>query len=152
MDEFDIGDYSLYNEETIIFSANTVFKCLYMDKTKNKIIFKFIREATWNPLLYLTRENKKLFGVVEDGFRYLTEEQRKQIFIARVKNKEIKFIYGLTNLLELEIFDDSEPKTDINILTSYFNQFKKLNCLTISGNNMSSKDCIALSNGLKFLK
>ena len=152
MDEFDIGDYSLYNEETIIFSANTVFKCLYVDKTKNKIIFKFIREATWNPLLYLTRENKKLFGVVEDGFRYLTEEQRKQIFIARVKSKEIKFIYGLTNLRELEIFDDSEPKTDINILTSYFNQFKKLNCLTISGNNMSSKDCIALSNGLKFLK
>ena len=152
MDEFDIGDYSLYHEKNIIFSANTVFKCIYVDKAKNKIILKFIRDATWNPLFYLTRENKKLFGVVEDGFRYLTEEQRKQIFIAKVKSKEIKFIYGLTNLRELEIYDDSEPKTDINILSSYFNQFKKLNCLTISGNNMTSKDCISLSNGLKFLK
>ena len=152
IDEFDIGDYSLYNEETILFFANSVFKCLFVDKANNKIIMKFIREATWNPLMYLTRENKKLFGIVEDGFRYLTEEQRKQIFIARVKNKEVKFIYGLTNLRELEIFDDSEPKADINVLTSYFNQFKKLNCLTISGNNMKNKDCASLSNGLKFLK
>ena len=152
MDEFDIGDYSLYHEKNIIFLANSVFKCIFIDKTKNKIILKFIREATWNPLLYLTRENKKLFGVVEDGFRYLTEEQRKQIFIAKVKSKEIKFLYGLTNLRELELYDESDPKADINILTSYFNQFKKLNCLTISGNSMNSKDCASLSNGLKFLK
>ena len=152
MDEFNIGKYCLYNEENIIFSSNSVFKCLYIDKTKKRIILKFIRDATWNPLLYLTRENKKLFGMVEDGFRYLTEEQRKQIFIARVKNKEIKFIYGLSNLRELELYDDSEPKTDINVLTSYFNQFKKLKCLTILGNNMSNKDCVSLSNGLKFLK
>ena len=152
MDEIDLENYSLYNEQNIIFSANTVFKCLYIDKTNNKMILKFIKDATWNPLFYLSRENKKLFGVMDDGFRYLTEEQRKQIFIARVKNKEIKFIYGLSNLHELEIYDDSEPKTDINMLTSYFNQFKKLNCLTIIGNNMSNKDCSSLSNGLKFLK
>ena len=152
MDELDMENYSLYNQQNIIFSPNSVFKCLYIDKENKKIIFKFIREATWNPLLYLTRESKKLFGVIEDGFRYLTEEQRKQIFIAKVKSKEIKFIYGLSNLNELEIYDDTEPKTDINILTSYFNQFKKLKCLTIIGNNMSNKDCTSLSNGLKFLK
>jgi Ran GTPase-activating protein (RanGAP) involved in mRNA processing and transport len=152
MDEFDIGKYSLYNEKNIIFSSNSVFKCIYIDKINNKIIFKFIRNATWNPLLYLTRENKKLFGIVEDGFRYLTEEQRKQIFIARIKNKEIKFIYGLSNLRELELYDDSEPKADISVFTSYFNQFKKLKCLTIIGNNMSNKECASLSNGLKFLK
>ena len=152
MDELDLEDYSLYNQQNIIFFSNSVFKCLYIDKENKKIIFKFIREATWNPLLYLTRESKKLFGVIEDGFRYLTEEQRKQIFIAKVKSKEIKFIYGLSNLSELEIYDDSEPKTDINTLTSYFNQFKKLKCLTIIGNNMSNKDCTSLSNGLKFLK
>ena len=152
MDELELDNYSLYNQQNIVFSANSVFKCLYIDKSTKKIIFKFIREATWNPLLYLTRETKKFFGVMEDGFRYLTEEQRKQIFLARVKNKEIKFIYGLSNLHELEIYDDSEPKTDINTLTSYFNQFKKLKCLTIVGNNMSNKDCTSLSNGLKFLK
>ena len=152
IDEFDIGKYSLYNEKNIIFSSNSVFKCIYIDKINNKIIFKFIRNATWNPLLYLTRENKKLFGIVEDGFRYLTEEQRKQIFIARIKNKEIKFIYGLSNLRELELYDDSEPKADISVFTSYFNQFKKLKCLTIIGNNMSNKECASLSNGLKFLK
>ena len=152
MDELDMDNYSLYNQQNIIFSSNSVFKCLYIDTINKKIIFKFIREATWNPLLYLTRESKKLFGVIEDGFRYLTEEQRKQIFIAKVKSKEIKFIYGLSNLQELEIYDDTEPKTDINTLTSYFNQFKKLKCLTIVGNNMSNKDCTSLSNGLKFLK
>ena len=149
MDEFDIGKYSLYNEKNIIFSSNSVFKCIYIDKINNKIIFKFIRNATWNPLLYLTRENKKLFGIVEDGFRYLTEEQRKQIFIARIKNKEIKFIYGLSNLRELELYDDSEPKADISVFTSYFNQFKKLKCLTIIGNNMSNKENLKVGEGRK---
>lgn len=152
MEEFHLGNYSLYGEENIIFSSNSVFKCLYLDKKSNKVILEFMREATWNPLLYLTKENKKLFGIVEDGFRYLTEEQRRQVLIARVRNKEVKYIYGLSNLIELEIFDDSEPKTDINLLTSYFNHFKKLKCLTIVGNNMGNKDCVCLSNGLKFLK
>lgn len=152
MDELDIGGYSLYNEKNIIFLPNNVFKCIYIDSINKKIILKFIRDATWNPILYLTRENKKLFGVVEDGFRYLTEDQKKQIFIAKVKSKEMKFINGLTNLRELELYDDSEPKIDFNIVTQFFNMFKKLNCLTISGNNMTSKDCIALSNGMKSLK
>jgi Ran GTPase-activating protein (RanGAP) involved in mRNA processing and transport len=53
---------------------------------------------------------------------------------------------------ELEIFDDSEPKTDINSLTTFFNHFKKLQCLTIVGNNMGNKECVSLSNGLKQLK
>ena len=83
---------------------------------------------------------------MDDGFRYLTEEQRKQVYIARVKNKEVKFIYGLDNLRELEINDDSEQKTDINILSSFFCEFKKLNSLTISGNDMSNKDCVSLSS------
>ena len=152
MDEIDISDYSLYNEENIIFLPNTVFKCLFIDKSKNKIIFKFIRDVTYNPLLYISRENKKFFGIIDDGFRYLTEEQRKQVYIARVKNKEVKFIYGLDNLRELEINDDSEQKTDINILSSFFCEFKKLNSLTISGNDMSNKDCVSLSTGLKYLK
>ena len=152
IDEFDIGKYSLYNEQNIIFSSNSVFKCLNIDKTNKKVILEFIRDATWNPLLYLTKDNKKYFGIIEDGFRYLTEEQRRQVLIARVKSREVKFIYGLSNLRELEIFDDSEPKTDINILTSHFNHYKKLKCLTIVGNNMGNKDCASLSNGLKFLK
>ena len=152
MDEFDIGKYSLYNEQNILFSSNSVFKCLNKDTTNRKVILEFIREATWNPLLYLTKDNKKLFGILEDGFRYLTEEQRKQILIARVKNKEVKFVYGLTNLRELEVYDDIEPKTDISILAANFNHFKKLKCLTIVGNNMGNKDCVALSNGFKFLK
>ena len=67
---------------------NSVFKCLFIDKINKKIILEFIRDATWNPLLFLVKENKKLFGIVEDGFRYLTEDQRKQILIARVRNKE----------------------------------------------------------------
>ena len=152
MDEIDIGKYSLYNEQNIIFQSNSVFKCLYVDKINKKIIVEFIRDAIWNPLLYLTKESKKLFGIQEDGFRYLTEEQRRQVLIARVRNKEVKFIYRLNNLRELEIFDDAEPKTDINLLTSHFNNFKKLKCLTIVGNNMGNKDCASLSNGLKFLK
>ena len=152
IDEIDISDYSLYNEENIIFLPNTVFKCLFIDKAKNKIIFKFINDATWNPLLYISREYKKFFGLIDDGFRYLTGAQRKQIYIARVRNRELKFIYGLDNLTELEIYDDSEQKTDINILSSFFCDFKKLNCLTISGSNISNKDCISLSVGLKCLK
>ena len=152
MDEIDIGKYSLYNEQNIVFQSNSVFKCLYVDKINNKVILEFIRDVTWNPLLYLTKDNKKLFGIQEEGFRYLTEEQRRQILIARVRNKEVKFIYRLTNLRELEIFDDSEPKTDINVLISHFNNYKKLKCLTIIGNNMGNKDCAALSSGLKLLK
>ena len=152
MDEFDIEKYSLYNEQNIIFSSNSVFKCLNVDKNNKKVILEFVRDATWNPLLYLTKDNKKLFGITEDGFRYLTEQQRRQVLIARIRNKEVKFIYGLSNLRELEIYDDTEPKTDINALTSQFNHFKKLKCLTIVGNNMGNKDCASLSNGLKFLK
>ena len=152
IDEYDIGEYSLYNEKNIIFSSNSVFKCLNVDKINKKVILEFIREATWNPLLYLTKENKKLFGILEDGYRYLTEEQRRQILIARVRNKEVKFLNNLSNLRELEIFDDAEPKTDINALSSHFSAFKKLKCLTIVGNNMGNKECTSLSNGLKFLK
>ena len=152
IDEIDIGKYSLYNEQNIIFQNNSVFKCIYVDKVNNKVILEFIRDATWNPLLYLIKENKKLFGIHEDAFKYLTEEQRRHVLIARVRNKEVKFMYGLKNLRELEIFDDSEPKTDINLLTSNFKDFKKLKCLSIIGNNMGNKECAALSVGLKFLK
>ena len=152
MDEIYIGKYSLYNEQNIIFQSNSVFKCLYVDKTNRKIIIEFIRDSIRNPLLYLTKESKKSFGIQEDGFRYLTEEQRRQALIDRVRNKEVKFIYRLNNLRELEIYDDEEPKIDINLLTSHFNNFKKLNCLTIIGNNIGNKDCASLSNGLKFLK
>ena len=152
MDELDLSKFSLYGEENIIFFSNSVFKCLFIDKINKKIILEFIRDATWNPLLFLVKENKKLFGIVEDGFRYLTEEQRKQVLIARVRNKEAKYIYGLSNMRELEIFDDSEPKTDIISLTTFFNHFKKLQCLTIVGNNMGNKECVSLSNGLKQLK
>ena len=53
--------YSLYNEQNIIFQSNSVFKCLYIDKKNHKVILEFIRDATWNPLLYLTRESKKYF-------------------------------------------------------------------------------------------
>jgi len=152
LDEYNIERYSLYNEQNIIFPSNSVFKCLNVDRKNKKIIVEFIRDVVLNPLSYLTRENKKLFGIYEEGFRYLTEEQRRQVIIARVKNREVKYIYGLANLRELEIFDDAEPKTDISVLTGFFNQFKKLKCLTIVGNNMGNKDCAALSNGLKSLK
>ena len=152
LDEFNIGDYSLYNEQNIIFAFNSVFKCINVDKKNKKVILEFIREATWNPLLYLTKDNKKLFGILEDGFKFLTEEQRRQVLIARVRNKDAKYIYGLYNLRELEIFDDAEPKTDIGVLTGHFANLKKLQCLTIVGNNMGNKDCASLSDGLKFLK
>ena len=36
MDEIDLENYSLYNEQNIIFSPHTVFKCLYIDKKNNK--------------------------------------------------------------------------------------------------------------------
>ena len=148
--EFDIGDFSLYKEQNIIFPTNSVFKCLNVDK--NKIILEFAYDSFWNPLLYLSKENKKRYNIIEDGFKYLTDEQRNQVFFARVKNKEAKFIGGLLNLRELEIFDDNEPKTDIKTMIPYFNCFKKLVCLTIVGNNMVNKDCAKLSEGLKFLK
>ena len=72
IDELDLSKFSLYGEENIIFFSNSVFKCLFIDKINKKIIFEFIRDAIWNPLLFLFKENKKLFGIVEDGFRYLT--------------------------------------------------------------------------------
>jgi hypothetical protein len=90
--EFDIGDFSLYNEQNIIFPSNSIFKCLYSDNDKNKIILEFAYYSFWNPLLYLSKDNKKRYNIIEDGFKYLTDEQRNQVFFARVKNKEAKFI------------------------------------------------------------
>ena len=150
--EFDIGDFSLYNEQNIIFPSNSVFKCLNVDNNNNKIILEFAYYSFWNPLLYLSKDNKKRYNIIEDGFKYLTDEQRNQVFLARVKNKEAKFIGGLINLRELEVYDDNEPKTDIKTMVTYFNGFKKLICLTIVGNNMMNKDCAKLSDGLKHLK
>jgi len=150
--EFDIGDFSLYNEQNIIFPPNSVFKCLNVDDNNNKVILEFAYYSFWNPMLYLTKENKKMYNIVEDGFKYLTAEQKNQIFYARVKYKEAKLIGGLVNLRELEVYDDNEPKTDIKNMVGYFNGFKKLVCLTIVGNNMNNRDCAKLSEGLKYLK
>ena len=150
--EFDLSDFSLYNEQNIIFPSNSVVKCLNVDENNNKIILEFAYYSFWNPLLYLTKDNKKRYNIIEDGFKYLTDEQRNQVFFARVKNKEAKFIGGLSNLRELEVYDDNEPKTDVKTMTTYFNAFKKLVCLTIVGNNMMNKDCIKLAEGLKHLK
>ena len=150
--EYDLSNFSLYNEQNIIFPSNSVFKCLNVDKNNNKIILEFVYDAFWNPLLYLSKDNKKRYNIMEDGFKYLTDEQRSQVFFVRVKNKEAKFIGGLSNLRELEIYDDNEPKTDIKTMITYFNGFKKLQCLTIVGNNMMNKDCVKLTEGLRHLK
>ena len=148
--EFYLKKYSLYNEDNILFQSNCVFKCL--NTTPNKIIFELVLDATSNPFLYLLKDSKKRFGIYEEGFRFLTEEQKNQVLIARVRSKEAKSINELKNLRELEIFDDSEPKTDILTVSSFFISYKKLNCLSIVGNNMGNQDCFALSNGLKYLK
>ena len=150
--EYDISEFSLYNEQNIIFPSNSVFKCLNVDKDNDKIIMEFVYDAFWNPILYLSKDNKKRYNIMEDGFKYLTDEQRSQVFFVRVKNKEAKFIGGLSNLRELEIYDDNEPKTDIKTMITYFNGFKKLQCLTIVGNNMMNKDCVKLTEGLRHLK
>ena len=150
--EYDIEDYSLYNEKNIIFPLNSIFKCLNVDSNKGKVILEFCYYSYWNPLLYLTKENKKRYNIAEDGFKFLTDEQRSQINLARVKNKEAKLIGGLSNLRELEIFDDNEPKTDIKSMLIYFNSFKKMNCLTIVGNNIMSKEYSKLSEALTYLK
>jgi len=123
-----------------------------VNSNKGKIILEFADYSYWNPILYLTKDNKKRYNIAEDGFKYLTDEQKGQIYYARVRNKESKLIGGLTNLRELEIFDDNEPKTDIKTMICYFNAFKKLNCLTIVGNNMMNKECSKLSEGLTYLK
>ena len=150
--EFDIEAFSLYNERNMIFPLNSIFKCLNVDSNKGKVILEFAYYTFWNPLLFLNKDNKKRYNIAEDGFKYLTDEQRSQIYFARVKNKEAKLIGGLTNLRELEIFDDNEPKTDIKSMLCYFNSFKKLNCLSIVGNNMMSKECTKLSEALTYLK
>lgn len=150
--EFDLDEFSLYNERNVIFPSNSVFKCLYTDKKNNKIILEFAYYSFWNPLLYLSKDNKKRYNILEEGYKYLTDEQRIQVFFARVKNKEAKFIGNLYNLRELEIYDDNEPKTDIKNFVGYFNCYKKLVCLTIVGSNLMNKDCIKLSEGLKYLK
>ena len=150
--EFDIEPFSLYNEQNLIFPVNSIFKCLNVDSSKGKIILEFAHYSFWNPLLYLNKDNKKRYNIAEDGFKYLTDEQRTQIYFARVKNKEAKLIGGLNNLYELEIFDDNEPKTDIKSMLLYFNGFKRLRCLTIVGNNMMSKECAKLSEALAYLK
>ena len=150
--EFNIEQYSLYNEKNLIFPLNSIFKCINVDSNKTKVILEFDYYSYWNPLLYLTKDNKKRYNIAEDGFKYLTEEQRSQINFARVKNKEAKLIGGLTNLRELEIFDDNEPKTDIKSMLIYFNSFKKLNCLTIVGNNIMNKEWSKFSEALTYLK
>ena len=150
--EIDIEKYSLYNEQNVIFPLNSIFKCKHVDSIKGKVILEFAYYSFWNPMLYLTKENKKRYNIAEDGFKYLTDEQKSQIYYARVRNKESKLIGGLINLRELEIFDDNEPKTDIKTMICYFSAFKKLNCLTIVGNNMMNKECSKLSDGLTYLK
>ena len=150
--EFDLEDFSLYNEQNIVFPLNSIFKCLNVNSNKGKIILEFADYSYWNPILYLTKDNKKRYNIVEDGFKYLTDEQRNQIYLARVRSKESKLIGGLINLRELEIFDDIEPKTDIKNIVCYFNSFKKVSCLTIVGNNMGNKECAKLSEGLAYLK
>ena len=150
--EYNIEQYSLYNEKNLIFPLNSIFKCINVDSNKSKVILEFDYYSYWNPLLYLTKDNKKRYNIAEDGFKYLTEEQRSQINFARVKNKEAKLIGGLTNLRELEIFDDNEPKTDIKSMLIYFNSFKKLNCLTIVGNNIMNKEWSKFSEALTYLK
>ena len=150
--EFDIEPFSLYNERNLIFPLNSIFKCLNVDSNKGKVVLEFAYYSFWNPLLYLNKDNKKRYNIAEDGFKYLTDEQRTQIYFARVKNKEAKLIGGLSNLLELEIFDDNEPKTDIKSILFYFNAFKRLRCLSIVGNNMMSKDCAKLAEALAYLK
>ena len=145
-------DFSLYNEQNIVFPLNSIFKCLNVNSNKGKIILEFADYSYWNPILYLTKDNKKRYNIVEDGFKYLTDEQRNQIYLARVRSKESKLIGGLINLRELEIFDDIEPKTDIKNIVCYFNSFKKVSCLTIVGNNMGNKECAKLSEGLAYLK
>ena len=150
--EYDIENYSLYNEQNIIFPLNSVFKCLNVNSKKGKVILEFAYYSYWNPLLYINKENKKRFNIVEDGFKYLTDEQRNQIYFSRVRNKEAKLIGGLSNIRELEIFDDNEPKTDIKSMIYYFNSFKKLNCLTIVGNNMMNRECAKLSEAMTYLK
>ena len=150
--EYNIEQYSLYNEKNLIFPLNSIFKCINVDSNKSKVILEFAYYSYWNPLLYLTKDNKKRYNIAEDGFKYLTEEQRSQINFARVKNKEAKLIGGLTNLRELEIFDDNEPKTDIKSMLIYFNSFKKLNCLTIVGNNIMNKEWSKFSEALTYLK
>ena len=123
-----------------------------MNSNKGKIILEFADYSYWNPILYLTKDNKKRYNIVEDGFKYLTDEQRNQIYLARVRSKESKLIGGLINFREMEIFDDIEPKTDIKNIVCYFNSFKKVSCLTIVGNNMGNKECAKLSEGLAYLK
>ena len=150
--EYDVENYSLYNERNIIFPLNSIFKCLNVDSKKGKVILEFAYYSYWNPLLFINKENKKRFNVVEDGFKYLTDEQRTQIYFSRVRNKEAKLIGGLVNIRELEIFDDNEPKTDIKSMICYFNAFKKLNCLTIVGNNMMNRECAKLSEAMVYLK
>ena len=150
--EFDLENCSLYNEKNIIFPLNSIFKCINVNCKKGKVILEFADYSYWNPMLFLTKDNKKRYNIVEDGFKYLTDEQRNQIYLARVRSKESKLIGGLINLRELEIFDDNEPKTDIKNILCYFNSFKKLNCLTIVGNNMGNKECTKLSDALAYLK
>ena len=150
--EFDIGAFSLYDEQNIIFPMNSIFKCINVDSDKGRVILEFAYYLFWNPMLYLEKDNKKRYNICEDGFKYLTDEQRAQIYIARVRSKEAKFIGGLNNLRELEIFDDTEPKTDIKSILCYFNGYRKLNCLTIVGNNMMNKECAKLSDAMTFLK
>ena len=101
--EYDLSNFSLYNEQNIIFPSNSVFKCLNVDKNNNKIILEFVYDAFWNPLLYLSKDNKKRYNIMEDGFKYLTDEQRSQVFFVRVKNKEAKFIGGLSIRLILKL-------------------------------------------------
>ena len=123
--EFDIGAFSLYDEQNIIFPMNSIFKCINVDSDKGKVILEFAYYLFWNPMLFLEKDNKKRYNICEDGFKYLTDEQRAQIYIARVRSKEAKFIGGLNNLRELEIFDDTEPKTDIKSILCYFNGYRK---------------------------
>ena len=145
---YNLSNYSPYRDNIILFLPNTVFKCEKIKK--NKIIFSFIPDALSQSIQFMTRENKKNLGILED-IKSLTIQNKLAALVERIKGRDIKNIANSINVREFELFDEQININLLNNLSTILLSFGKLISLSIIANNLTSNGIKIISKGLKNL-
>ena len=146
---YDLSNYSPYRDNIILFLPNSVFKCEKI--TKNKIIFSFIPDSLSKSIQFMTRENKKNLGILEDNLKVLSDESKLGALVERIKVKDIRNVANSVNVREFELFDEQINVSSLNSLNYIMESFGQLISLSIISNNLTSNGIKTLSKGLKNL-
>ena len=145
---YNLSNYSPYRDNIILFLPNSVFKCEKIKK--NKIIFSFIPDALSQAIQFMTRENKKNLGILED-IKSITIQNKLGALVERIKGKDIKNAVNSINIREFELFDEQINVNLLNNLSNILLSFGKLISLSIISNNLTSNGIKIISKGLKNL-